>query len=77
MATRVTLGIQMRGQGDGSGQVLLSDDFDTVFNRIAPVSPPSSALEARQNLVHQTTDGKRMLIFPQHVVLVEEEADDE
>lgn len=60
---------------DGPVTVDVEEDFDTVFGRIAPVTPPSSSLEARNNIVYTDLAGNRVIIPVQAVALVRENAE--
>lgn len=71
MTTLVTLSVQDHETGK-SKQVELADDFDTVFDRIAPLTMPSSNLEHRTKMLHTLTDGRRIAIQPMLIAVIEE-----
>lgn len=73
--TSMTLDIA--GDEPGASRiVVVREPFDRVLDLVVPLSGLSSGLEARERLVLTSTDGRRVLVRPEHVVLVEEDAVD-
>ncbi len=72
MTTTVTLHIANPEAEGRSWQIELADDFDTVFGKVSPVTPPASALEHRSNTLHTLADGRRISINPQAIAVIEE-----
>ena len=71
MTTTMTLSIQDPETGH-SMQLELADDFDIVFDKIAPLQAPSSNLEHRSKMLHTLVDGRRVAIQPILIALIEE-----
>lgn len=76
MATKIFLAVA-REDGNGSMTVIVTEDFDTVINRIFPATNPSSALEARQNQLFRTVDGRQLMVHPGNVFLLEEDPEED
>lgn len=60
---------------DDAGHVhtfIVQEDFDTVLNKISPLSAPSSTVEGRGNCVFTQESGDRVFVLPQHVFGIEE-----
>lgn len=71
--------IRIYGKGtdaDKDGAITVSEDFDAAFNKFYPLTPPSSSLQARENMVHSLVDGRRIAIQGAHVIYIEVAADD-
>lgn len=77
MSTLVTLAISSPEEAGRSWQIELSEDFDTVFNKLFPLQPPTSSLESQANMTHTTVSGSRVAIHPNDVRVVEEVLDDD
>lgn len=76
MATALIVPVAEPG-GTGSMRILVEEDFDTCFNRVVPLQPPTSQLEARGNMLYSKADGTgRIMVQPQAVAMMEENADD-
>jgi hypothetical protein len=54
-------------------RVIVKESFDEVYNRVAPISPPTSSLEARSNFVYTLDDDRRIFIAPGRIAFIEED----
>lgn len=75
MTTVLTLTIQ-DPETLSSWRVELAEDFDTVFGKLFPLTPPTSNLEHRANLMHTLADGRRIAIQPGYVAVIAEGEDE-
>lgn len=76
MTTRIWLTAAATEAGEGH-HLDLKDEFDVVIRRIHPDIAPSSSKEMRDNFVHTRTDGRRVMVHPQLIGWVEEDATEE
>lgn len=70
--TRVTFPIGSPEDSGKSWQIELADDFDTVFNKCYPLTPPTSQLEHRYNCTFTLAEGGRCSFNPNAAFLIEE-----
>lgn len=74
MATQLSLSGQI-AEGNTLTYVV-EESFDTVINKVCPVSPLGSSLEYQQAAIFTNADtGKRLLIHPNLICVAEELAD--
>lgn len=71
MTCSIVIAIQDPDTGN-SMRIDLADDFDTVFNKVFPLNPPSSSLEHRANCWHNRDNGTRIAINPGMIAGIEE-----
>ncbi len=71
MATKLTLHISLKGS-EQSGEVLVSETYDEVLNKLWPLQQASSALEFRQEMMYTKPDGDRLTIHKNSIIMVEE-----
>lgn len=72
MPTQITVAVADPEDAGKSMRVEVVEDFDTAVGLLIPMSQPSSALEARAALTLTRVDGGRLVVRPEHVVMVEE-----
>jgi hypothetical protein len=72
VTVRIVMPVQ-KHDGEGSAAFTVSESFDECLDHVAPISPPSSALEHRQNCIFTDAEsGDRIYIDPRHVAYMEE-----
>lgn len=74
MATRIDVGHMY---SDGPVSYLVTEDFDTVLERVAPINPPTSHLEHRGAFIftgHNT--GGRVFVNSQPIAVIEDAEDE-
>jgi hypothetical protein len=55
----------------------VKDSFDQVVEKVFPLNPPTSALEAREAVMYEGVDGERLVIFQSRISYVKELIGDE
>lgn len=76
MSTRIVCGVG-DPETDKSMIVDVAEGFDRVMDLIIPVNNPSSAIEARANMVLNQVEGGRVWVRPEMVAAILENAGDE
>lgn len=59
-------------EGEGPRPLVVSETFDEVVDKIAPLANPSSALEHRSLCIYTDEDGNRIWCPPAYVAMVYE-----
>lgn len=72
MTTRLTTHISGPNEHGVSWQIDVVEDWDTIFNRVFPITPPASSLEHRENMWYTKVDGGRIAIVPGNIYCFEE-----
>ena len=68
-----TVTLTLNDASGGKMKLELAESYDTVFNKISPLSPPTSALEMRQIMQHTLRNGMRVCFAPGLVAVLEED----
>lgn len=76
MATRIAVQFGHEKNAGATKCFDVEESADDVLEHLIPIQPPSSTLEARQNIQYKKADGSgRVFLQPQFVAWVEENAE--
>ena len=78
MATRIVVPMSpAEGEAYGrSTQFFVQESYDEILERMAPLTPPTSALEHRMTLTFTLTNGNRLYLHPKDIMWIEENAEE-
>lgn len=69
-----TVTLVLNAANGGKVELELGESYDTVFDKVNPLTPPQSSMELRRISQHTLRDGRRISFSPSIVAVLTEDS---